>query len=87
MEIPLSALGIAMTDLIQGGQKHTISEASPALGTHTPASNDDEDAQAQKLGMGTVADSGKGKSRIYSLSKLLVSRQNIHQRSPYLDGS
>lgn len=64
MEIILSALGIAMTDLIQVGQKHTISEASPDLGTHSPgpASSNDEDAQAQKLGMGALADPGKGKS-------------------------
>lgn len=53
-----------MTDLIQVGQKHTISEASPDLGTHSPgpASSNDEDAQAQKLGMGALADPGKGKS-------------------------
>ncbi|KAG0160711.1 hypothetical protein PDIDSM_8241 [Penicillium digitatum] len=50
----------SMTDLIQGGGKHTISELSPGLGTHSPAPNNDEDFQTQKLGMGAVADSGKG---------------------------
>ncbi|CDM37146.1 hypothetical protein DTO013E5_9460 [Penicillium roqueforti] len=47
------------------GQKHTISEASPDLGTHSPgpASSNDEDAQAQKLGMGALADPGKDMKR------------------------
>lgn len=52
---------IQMTDLTQGGGKHTTSEVSPGLGRHSPASGNDEDFQAQKLGMGAVADSGKGK--------------------------
>jgi hypothetical protein len=46
-----------MTDLTQGGDKHTTSEVSPGLGKHSPASGNDEDFQAQKLGMGAVADS------------------------------
>ncbi|CRL26230.1 unnamed protein product [Penicillium camemberti] len=43
------------------GDKHTTSEVSPGLGTHSPAPSYDEDFQAQKLGMGAMADSGKGK--------------------------
>ncbi|CAI7637892.1 unnamed protein product [Penicillium discolor] len=41
------------------GGKHTISEVSPGLGTHSPAPSYDSDFQAQKLGMGAMADSGK----------------------------
>lgn len=48
-----------MTDILQGGMKHTISEVSPGLGTHSPVPSIDEDFQAQKLGMGAFADSGK----------------------------
>jgi hypothetical protein len=44
----------------EGGEKHTESEVSPSLGTDVPASEDDEDAQAQKLGAGRIG-SGKGK--------------------------
>jgi hypothetical protein len=44
----------------EDGGKHTISEVSPSLGTDTPASNDDDYTQAQKLGMGaTGSDKGK----------------------------
>ena len=50
-----------MTDLTLGGIKHTTSEMSSGLGTDSPESGNDEDIQAQKLGMGAVAESGKGK--------------------------
>jgi hypothetical protein len=50
-----------MTDLIQGGDKHTKTEATPGLGKQSTPSNNDEDSQAQKLGMGVFADSSKGK--------------------------
>ncbi|CAI7569661.1 uncharacterized protein N7487_012207 [Penicillium crustosum] len=45
------------------GLKHTTSEVSPGLGTHSPAPSYDEDFQAQKLGMGAMADSGKDITR------------------------
>ncbi|KOS41350.1 hypothetical protein ACN38_g7788 [Penicillium nordicum] len=45
------------------GDKHTTSEVGPGLGTHTPAQSNDEDFQAQKLGMGAIADSGKDMTR------------------------
>ncbi|KAJ5881492.1 uncharacterized protein N7529_000164 [Penicillium soppii] len=48
------------TGQLGGGEKHTESEVSPSLGTDVPASEDDEDAQAQKLGAGRIG-SGKGK--------------------------
>ncbi|CAI7566550.1 unnamed protein product [Penicillium viridicatum] len=46
------------------GDKHTTSEVSPGLGTDSPAPSNDEDFQAQKLGMGAIADSGKDKISI-----------------------
>ncbi|KGO73902.1 hypothetical protein PITC_016580 [Penicillium italicum] len=49
------------TGQLGSGKKHTTSEMTPGLGTHSPAPSIDEDFQAQKLGMGAVADSGKGK--------------------------
>ncbi|EKV04029.1 replication factor C subunit 5 [Penicillium digitatum] len=51
------------TGQLGSGGKHTISELSPGLGTHSPAPNNDEDFQTQKLGMGAVADSGKDMKR------------------------
>ncbi|KAK4866059.1 hypothetical protein LT330_008799 [Penicillium expansum] len=47
------------TGQLGSGMKHTISEVSPGLGTHSPVPSIDEDFQAQKLGMGAFADSGK----------------------------
>ncbi|CAI7602557.1 unnamed protein product [Penicillium glandicola] len=52
-----------MTDLIQVGDKHTTSEASHSLGTHSPAPENDEYSQAQKLGMGIFADPSKDMTR------------------------
>ncbi|KAJ5505091.1 hypothetical protein N7463_007965 [Penicillium fimorum] len=40
-------------------EKHTITEKTPSLGTHVTAPSNDEDFQAQKLGMGVFADSSK----------------------------
>ncbi|KAJ6150507.1 hypothetical protein N7471_001706 [Penicillium samsonianum] len=51
------------TGQLGGGSKHTISEVSPGLGTDSPAPNNDEDLQAQKLGMGVFAESGKDMTR------------------------
>ncbi|OQE81560.1 hypothetical protein PENNAL_c0040G08933 [Penicillium nalgiovense] len=51
------------TGQLGSGGKHTTSEVSPGLGRHSPASGNDEDFQAQKLGMGAVADSGKDTKR------------------------
>ncbi|KAJ5962925.1 hypothetical protein N7501_007866 [Penicillium viridicatum] len=45
------------------GDKHTTSEVSPGLGTDSPAPSNDEDFQAQKLGMGAIADPGKDMTR------------------------
>jgi hypothetical protein len=52
---------MTMADQIQDGGEHTKSEESPGLGTHTPASNNDEYTQAQKLGMGVSTEPGNGK--------------------------
>ncbi|KAJ5342639.1 hypothetical protein N7541_011763 [Penicillium brevicompactum] len=48
------------TGQLGGNEKHTKSEASPSLGTDTPSSKEDEELQAQKLGLG--AQSSKGES-------------------------
>lgn len=52
---------MAMTDLTQVGEPHTISEESPILGTQPSVSTNDDDFQAQKLGMGVTIESAKGK--------------------------
>ncbi|KAJ6011824.1 hypothetical protein N7499_013205 [Penicillium canescens] len=41
------------------GQPHTKSEVSPTLGTDTPTSKQNEELQAQSLGMGVFRDSSK----------------------------
>ncbi|KAJ5173579.1 uncharacterized protein N7500_001510 [Penicillium coprophilum] len=40
-------------------EKHTITEPTPSLGPHATAPHNDEDLQAQKLGMGVFADPSK----------------------------
>ncbi|KAJ5973053.1 uncharacterized protein N7479_002971 [Penicillium vulpinum] len=51
------------TGQLGSGVKHTTSEKPPRLGTQSPASFNDEDSQAQKLGMGASANSGKDMTR------------------------
>ncbi|KAJ5463941.1 hypothetical protein N7475_007076 [Penicillium sp. IBT 31633x] len=45
------------------GEPHTISEESPILGTQPSVSTNDDDFQAQKLGMGVTIESAKDTTR------------------------
>ncbi|KAJ5123887.1 uncharacterized protein N7515_007712 [Penicillium bovifimosum] len=51
------------TGQLGGGGEHSKSQESPSLGTHTPASTNDDDIQAQKLGMGVITEPSKDKQK------------------------
>ncbi|CAP86786.1 hypothetical protein E8E15_005787 [Penicillium rubens] len=63
------------TGQLGGGDKHTTSEVSPGLGKHSPASGNDEDFQAQKLGMGAVADSREEDTKRYEDDAMTKARR------------
>ncbi|KAJ5554796.1 hypothetical protein N7461_003266 [Penicillium sp. DV-2018c] len=51
------------TGQLGGCGEHSKSQESPGLGSHTPATNNDDDIQAQKLGMGGSTEPGKDKKQ------------------------